>query len=172
MKKPLFIILTLLFAVSGSLAQDKLQKEMPDKSQQEILDLYYKYQDAAIKSDYVFMDNILAEDFISVGPNADMKDREKSVADMKEFTKNARIKFLSLDHSDVKVRLSGNIAVVTADWTLKLVPIANENIAPITETGRITLVFEKRYGKWFATVEHVSFRPRRAAPSTTQGAPK
>lgn len=164
MKKPFICILFLLFSVSVVTAQDKAQKE--------ILELYYKYQDAAIKSDYVFMENVLAQDFISIGPDADMKNREQSVTDMKEFLRNPRIRMLSLDHSDVKVRLSGDMAVVTADWTLKLVPVANENSEPLTETGRITLVFEKRFNTWLVTVEHVSFRPRKIIKQASPNLPK
>lgn len=157
MKKSLIIALTILFAAGAAFAQKKLTAE------QEITNLYYQYQQAAIAGDLVFMQNILAEDHISIGPKGDVRTRAETLEGMRSFIQKPAIKFVSLDHADVRVRVSGNMAAVTADWTLKAKPIwADEKAEPWTDTGMITLVFEKRNDKWLVTIEHVSFRPRRS----------
>jgi ketosteroid isomerase-like protein len=158
MKKSLIIALTILFAAGAAFAQKKLTAE------QEVTNLYYQYQQAAIAGDLVFMQNILAEDHISIGPNGEVRNRTETLEGMKSFILKPTIKFISLDHADVRVRVSANMAVVTADWKLKAKPIwADEKVEPMIDTGMITLVFEKRTDKWLVTVEHVSFRPRRVS---------
>jgi len=65
-------------------------------------------------------------------------------------------KLSSLKHLNMRVRVVGNMAVVTNDWISGTIPIDSTNDEPTTHRGRYTGVFEKRNGRWMVIAEHDS----------------
>ncbi len=53
----------------------------------------------------------------------------------------------------------GNVAVASGTWTWSGVPLGNLQGEPHTDTGRYTMVLEKRGGKWMIVAEHYSEAP-------------
>jgi ketosteroid isomerase-like protein len=65
----------------------------------------------------------------------------------------------SLKHENVKVRVVGNMAVVTNDYTAQTIPIDSPDAEPQTDKGRHTVVFEKRKGRWLVIAEQDTEQP-------------
>jgi ketosteroid isomerase-like protein len=69
---------------------------------------------------------------------------------------NANYKVLTATTDDVKVKVAGNMAFVTGNWTSTTAPTNAANAEPHKDTGRFTGIYEKRGGKWMLVAEHWS----------------
>ena len=73
--------------------------------------------DEAIKnSDVSFYEKILANDYVSYGPDGTMKNKAQVLEEVREQKENPTYKMNAISSDDVKIKLSGNLAVVTAKW--------------------------------------------------------
>ena len=85
--------------------------------------------------------------------------RAETLEDLRREWANKNYKTVSGSTDDAKVKVSGNMALVTANWTTTLASTLAPNAEPHKDTGRYTGVYEKRGGKWVLIAEHFSEAP-------------
>ncbi|MDQ3131392.1 MAG: nuclear transport factor 2 family protein [Acidobacteriota bacterium] len=129
------------------------------KDEQEILKLNSEYEQAGLKNDAAFFERVWADDYIYSGADGKTENRTQALEFVRKEKEKPTFKLISLKSDDVKIRLIGNAAVVTANWTSETTPIGTENVEVHFDKGRYTMVYEKRNGKWTAVSEHISEAP-------------
>ena len=85
---------------------------------------------------------------------------------------HARPGSITSKYSNLKVEARGSMAYVAANFELQATSPEGENA---TDTGRVTVVFEKRDGTWRVVHRHTSFQappgPQRKVPLVTDPGP-
>jgi ketosteroid isomerase-like protein len=148
--KNIFLITAVFFALAtSSLAQT---------AEQEILKIHDGLDKAFIKKDVAFFENVMAADYVYSDPRGRTFDRAGNLEQLKKEWADTSYKALSATTENPKVRIIGNTALITADWTFTsqgTTPNAIEHF----DRGRYTGVYEKRDGKWMLIAEHFSEAP-------------
>jgi ketosteroid isomerase-like protein len=85
------------------------------------------------------LDAILSDDWLVIDPFGEVISKARQAKELKDGTTD----FVSIDSSDVKVRVYGDAAVVTGRYQVKLKIRGRENTIPV----RITESFAKQGGK-------------------------
>jgi uncharacterized protein (TIGR02246 family) len=147
MKKILFIALLTIISTAAVFAQSS-------RDEQEILKIHNSLDQAYLKKDITAFERIMADDYVISGVSGKMMNRTEAVADMRKEFANTNYKVVTAMTDDVKVKVSGNMALVTGNWTSTTVPSDKANAEPHKDTGRFTHVYEKRGGKWMLVAEH------------------
>ena len=131
------------------------------KTEQDILKFIADYDQAYINQDISFAERIWADDYVistetgSKGTRADsLEFWQKEKAD-----KNPKFKLLSFKSVNDTMHISGNTAMVSGTYTSGIVPTDDLKGEPHIDTGRYTMVMEKRNGKWLVIAEHFSEAP-------------
>jgi ketosteroid isomerase-like protein len=149
MKNILFVTASILALAISSLAQT---------AEQEILKIHQGLDQAFIKKDIAYFENLFAADYVYSDPQGRMMDRTSGIAELKKEWADTSYKALGSTSENPKVKIIGNTALITSDWTFKsqaTVPDAIEHV----DRGRYTGVYEKRDGKWMLIAEHFSEAP-------------
>jgi len=152
MKNLLIIILMIFVSTFAVFAQT-------DKDEREILKIHTSLEQAVLKKDIAVFERVFADDYIYSNSYGEMMNRAESLEDARKEWANTKFKKLTASTDDIKVKVSGNMALVTANWTATAVPLDNTNAEPHKDTGRYTGVYEKRTGKWLLVTEHFSEAP-------------
>lgn len=121
--------------------------------EQEVRAFVAEYDKAVAGRNIAFLERVLPDDYVMTGASGRKSDRTQV---LKFFTKERdkpSYRMLSLKHENLVVRVSGNMAVVTNDYTSRTTPIAAPNAEPEIANGRHTGVFEKRSGRWMVIAE-------------------
>ena len=129
----------LLFAVLISSAAFAFS-QTPSKLEQEIINLEQTRVDAVIKGDVAKLEQIFADDLVYTHSNA----RVESKADFLNSVKTGAIKYESMKHSNVKVSLYGNTAVMRGESDIRVV----NNGQPAAFRIRFLNVYVKKDGRW------------------------
>ncbi len=127
-------------------------------AEQEILKIHQGLDQAFIKKDMAYFENVMAADYVYSDPQGKMFDRTGNIEQLKKEWADTSYKVLSATTENPKVQILGNTALITADWTFTsqaTVPDAIEHL----DRGRYTGVYEKREGKWMLIAEHFSEAP-------------
>jgi hypothetical protein len=95
---------------------------------------------AALKADVATYDKLLAHDYISIN----VLGRTSSKAELVENLKSGKVKFESIDVSDVKVKLYGDTALVISTVNVK----GHSGDADLSGQWRSSRVWAKRNGQW------------------------
>ncbi len=148
MKKLITITLLTIVSTFAVFAQN-------GKTEQEILKIHNSLDQAYLNKDTAAFERIMADDYIISGVSGKMQTRAEVLEEMRKEFANANYKVLSAKTDDVKVKVSGSMALVTGNWTSTTVS-ANGTAEPHTDTGRFTHIYEKRGGKWMLVAEHWS----------------
>lgn len=148
MKKLITITLLTIVSTFSVFAQN-------GKTEQEILKIHNSLDQAYLNKDTAAFERIMADDYIISGVSGKMQTRAEVLEEMRKEFANANYKVLSAKTDDVKIKVSGNMALVTGNWTSTTVS-ANGSAEPHTDTGRFTNIYEKRGGKWMLVAEHWS----------------
>jgi hypothetical protein len=122
--------------------------------EQQIKTLHAQGREAALKADSSFWEEYLADDYVGVGADGSLLTKDQSV----EMLKSGAIRYEAIDERNVKVRVYGDTAVVSAVASLKL----SVNKSPLTGNYRETFVWVKQEGNW----KLASFQATRVAPRT------
>ncbi|MCA1626059.1 MAG: nuclear transport factor 2 family protein, partial [Acidobacteria bacterium] len=124
--------------------------------EQEILKIHSSLEQAFLKKDAAVFERIFADDYVYSNPYGKMFNRAEGLEDLRKEWTNTNYKILTSTSDDLKVKVSGNMALVTGNWTSTTVPPDDANAEPHKDTGRYTGVYEKRNGKWLLIAEHYS----------------
>ena len=148
--KNIFFIAAAVFALSiSSIAQT---------GEQEILKIHHGLDQAFIKKDMAYFENVMAANYVYSDPQGRTFDRTGNLEQLKKEWADTSYKAVSSTTENPKVQILGNTALITADWTFTsqaTVPDAIEHL----DRGRYTGVYEKRDGKWMLIAEHFSEAP-------------
>lgn len=123
------------------------------KDEQEVRDFLAEYDKAVSSRDIAFLERVLADDYIQTGTTGRAYDRTRVLKFFAQQRDKPTYRMNSLKHENVKVRVVGNMAVVTNDYTAQTTPIDSPNAEPQTAKGRHTKVIEKRNGRWMVIAE-------------------
>lgn len=113
------------------------------KSEKEIRAVLAQSDQANLKGDAEALatyDRILTDDYTRIPPNGTALNK----AELLNSVKAGQTKYESLQHSDIKVRIYGNTAVVTGVATEKGIRQGNS----FSGKTRWTRIFVKRGGEW------------------------
>ena len=132
--KNLFALAVLLLAACGLALGDQASDE------RELKQLVNDLNAAIVKADIVFLDRVLAQDYIHYRPRGTVETR----AQYMENRKAGSVNFESLVADDVKVRFYGDTAIVTYRSTAK----GKDQQGTIDEQRLWTRVFVRRDGRW------------------------
>lgn len=149
MKTLLKITLLTLVAVLSVSAQN-------GKAEREIRSLLAESEQAGVKRDVAFIERVLADDYTYSGSNGTMENRAQALDYLKQQRDKPTYKIISFKTENQKVRVTGNTAIVTGDWTLQSASVDSPADEPHTDKGRITTILEKRNGRWLIVAEHES----------------
>ncbi len=134
--------LLLLFALLLSLPAGAQTKQTPE---QEVLQVTREWLEAEERPDRATLRRIIADDFMGTGPMGNMVIKDEVIPE-----EGSQSGGLSMTTSDMKARIFGDTAVVTAKGVQK----AGEKRAL-----RFTVVFAKRDNRWQMVAAHLSAIP-------------
>jgi ketosteroid isomerase-like protein len=137
--KSVFLLFWLIIAVSPfSPAQtaNTLEQELMHLEQQRI--------DAVTRGDLPALERIFADDLLYTHSNA----RQETKQQFLESVKSGNIKYEAMKHSDLKVQLFGDTAVLRGKSDIKGIANGQSFAFPI----RFITVYVKRNGRWQMTV--------------------
>lgn len=138
-----FCVLLLLGSVlgtsRGALAQAKVSLH-EEQVIREVLELERHTKDAMIHSDAAFTERSLADDYVAIGPLGDVITK----ADVISARRTSQLHYVSVDFSEVAVRVYGDAAIVTARAEVKGTDLGQDFSGPY----RFTRVWVKHNGEW------------------------
>ena len=107
---------------------------------------------AEMRSDTDFLERVLADDFVAVGPRGFMLTKEQWLSrhDSRSLT------YESFELDEVWVRVHGDAAVITGRETAEGLYKAQDVRHDIREQFRATLVFVEQQGRWLLFSLHLS----------------
>jgi len=119
-------------------------------AEQELIKLENRWNDAIVKHDWTFFDQILADDYISTNFDGNVGTK----ADFLEFLKSGESVMAASIVDDMKVRIYGDAAVVTGRFTTVKELYQGKDLSG---RYRLTDTWVKDYlGHWRCVAEHVS----------------
>lgn len=145
MKKYIAIAFLILATVFTAAAQT-------ETDEQTIRKMISDYDQAIGKNDTSFFERTLSDDYFMSGPYAEVETK----ADALKWAQKSPYRDSMSKAENVRVRVVGNMAVATADWTTTRVMKDDKLAVPHTDFGRFTVILEKRDGQWKIVAEHVS----------------
>ncbi len=146
------LVLLLVIVTMGSLAiAQKAKSASGADDAAQLKDIENKWNDALLKNDAAYVDSVTAPEWSMIDENAAVSDKATGLNRLRAGT----TKLESSTVTDLKARVYGNAAVVTAAYTEK----GTLNGKPFQHSGMFTDTFVKRNGKWLAVATHLSIRP-------------
>ncbi len=116
--------------------------------QEEILKLEQEFGQAMIKNDADAIGRFLADDWIIIDPDGGIIERARFL----DVIKSGTLSHEAMDSNDIRVRIYGNTATVTALTTSKGKFMGQE----FTTRERATDVFVKDSGRWQCVISHLT----------------
>lgn len=151
MRRTLLIVLLTLASASFAYAQ-AVQQAAGSSDEQWIRDLERRLGDGITRMDREDVAKIMADDFISVGSNGDVTNKEQTLDTMRPYP-NVKISF-QIEDTDVRL-YEGTTAIVMGRDTLILE--TKERRAVIDY--RFTRVYIKKQGRWQLVTQQVTQLP-------------
>jgi uncharacterized protein (TIGR02246 family) len=142
------MLLFVFFGAATSFAQNT-------RAEQEVLKVNSDYDKAILARDLSFHEKLLAPEFIAYNPDGSSKSRSEVLEGLKKQKAAPTFKTTAVTSDDVKVKVSGNLAVVTGAWKTTSSSMEADAV-PRTEQGRYTVVYEKRDGRWLLVTDHAT----------------
>ncbi len=148
MRKLITITIFITASVLSTFAQSK--------AEQEVLKFNSEFEQAQINRDVAYFERVFADDYTFSGPTAEVEDKAKAIAWIRNEKEKPTYKMVSVKSENVKAKVMGNMAILTGDWIGTSMSATDAQAEPHTDRGRYTAVLEKRNGKWIVLAEHVS----------------
>jgi ketosteroid isomerase-like protein len=116
--------------------------------EEELLKLEKGFAEAIVKNDLERLGRIVADDWIIVDPNGEIVDRARFF----EVIKSGSLTHETMESEDLRVRVYGDSAVVTAVTRTKGTFMGQD----FSTRERATDVFVKREGRWQCVLTHLT----------------
>ena len=129
-------------------------------AEEEVRNFLAEYEQAILKRDIAFMERVLVDDYAYMSSNGSRENRTQALDYFKQQREKPTYKIVSFKRENVDVRIIGDLAVVTEDWTYRTAPVDSATEEPRLDRGISTMVLQKRGQKWMILAEHESERPR------------
>ena len=123
---------------------------MGDTSQLEVI--ARDWAAAELRGDTVVLGEILAEDFVAVGPRGFMLTREEWLS----RHDSGKLTYESFEWDEVSVRVHGNAAVMIGRQTVRGLYQDGDSRYEIQDKFRATLLFVEEQGRWLLLGLHLS----------------
>lgn len=149
MKKLLTTILLIFVSTFAAFAQN-------GEAEREILKIHKGFDEAFLKNDVAYFERYFAPEYIYSNNFGKLISREENLEYYRSLGTKPTFKVLANTTDDVKIRVTGNAALVTANWTTTVLPIGDPKAESHTDKGRYTGVYERRGGKWLVVADHNS----------------
>jgi ketosteroid isomerase-like protein len=114
--------------------------QAPSAAEQELTKVEHQWAEAVLKGDVQALERLYTEEYLSIGGDGATYTKTQDIADVKSG--NFKLAEFKLD--EIKVRIHGEVAVVTGRNTIK----ATYKGTDISGAYRFTDVFVKRAGRW------------------------
>ncbi len=148
--KNYFLTAVLMFCFSFVFAQNP-------KDEQDVRKLNEQYDEAIKNTDVAFYERVLAPDYVSFETDGSIKNRNEVLEKVKKQKANPTYRISDIGSDDVKVKVSGNLAVVTAEWNVTTQSIEDDESHK--DQGHYLAVYEKKKGNWQLISEMGSEKP-------------
>ncbi len=153
--KPILMIAVLVLTVAPSAVFSQLEetKGSPPRagetsSEQEVRQLEQQLRNASLKGDASFFDRVWDEEYSRTNSIGAVLDRKEALEDYN----SGDLKYDRLDFDDVRIRVFGDTAIVTARATIK----GRYEDTKLEGAYRHTRVWVKRPGGWKVVAYHTS----------------
>lgn len=123
----------------------------------EVKKLNAQFDEAIKNADVAFYERVLAPDYISYSNDGSTKNKTKVLEEVRKHKANPTYRINNVDSEDVNVKISGNLAVVSAKWNMTSNSIEEDE--PHNDTGHYLAVYEKKNGQWQIVSEMGSEKP-------------
>jgi ketosteroid isomerase-like protein len=134
----LVALVGLLMASDG--ASQKKDSGMKDKAEEELAAVEKAWAQAFVKNDAEAIGRFMADDWTIIGPDGSMMDKSNFLGVIKSGTLTHEV----MEFDDMKVRVYGDVAVVTSRSTSK----GKFKGQAFSELERSSDVFVKQKGQW------------------------
>jgi ketosteroid isomerase-like protein len=146
MRKILLVTFLFIAAAIPAFAQTTAQREQNNSAaEQAVLKLTQEWLDAETRVDRAALNRIIADDFLGTGPRGTTVSKTDVIP-----REGSEGHGLAISGQDIKVRVFGDTAIVTARGLPKVQQ---------QPELRITVVFVKRAGRWQMVAGHLSALP-------------
>ena len=129
----------LIFTLFVVLFAFPVRAQTPSSAEQEVLRLEQTLDQAFLKKDRATFERMLADDYVYVHSNGTMTNKAQEIAE----AMSADIKWTASKLDNLKVRIYGDVAVVTGEQTL-----TGSAKGYISGLRRITDLWVRRNGRW------------------------
>lgn len=137
--KNYFLTTVLVFCIATVFAQSSADET-------EVRKLNEAFDNAIKNSDVAFYERVLASDYLSYRSDGLVRNRSEVLEEVKKEKANPTFRLSKVGSDDVKVKLSGDLAVVTAQWNATGQSLDTDE--PHTDLGHYMAVYQKRDGRW------------------------
>ncbi|MFN7943910.1 MAG: nuclear transport factor 2 family protein [Blastocatellia bacterium] len=120
--------------------------EVSANSEKEVETARQEYDKAYVSQDVAAFDRLAADEYLLTQPDGKVSTKAEVIA----LSKSGDIKVEKGQSDNVKVRLYGNTALVTGQWTEK----STTKGKPFAGTVQYTTVYVKKNGKWQIVSDH------------------
>ncbi len=123
--------------------------------EQEIMKIHHSLETSFIKGELGPFEAAMAESYTFSGPDGKEQTRAEVLKDMRDELAKPNYKNISGVSDNVKIRVLGNAAYVTAGWT-SVSQALGDGSEPHTDKGQYTGIYEKIGGKWMLVREAIT----------------
>lgn len=134
------LALMVVLAISISLFGSEKKQSTGSSVEDQVKALDRQSRDAALKGDTTFLEQHLADNYISIGGNGKQMTKDQAI----QSRKSGNMKYDSIDVHDQKVRVYGNTAIVDDYATVK----GTSNGQPVSGEYRASFVWVKQGKDW------------------------
>ncbi len=136
----ILVFLCILPAFALAQAEKKSSPTAPTKAEQAVMKFEQERVEALTQGDLAKLEPLLADDLTYTHSSGRVDSKEQFL----ESLKNGSVKYESMTHSNVKVALYGNTAVMRGESELKLISGGR----PVAFRIRFLNVYVKKAGRW------------------------
>jgi ketosteroid isomerase-like protein len=131
-----------------------------ESAERDVKTFLAQYEQAILKRDIAFMERILADDYTYLSSTGARENRNQTLGYWRQQRDKPTYRIVSFTRENINVRVIGDTAVVTEDWTYRTTPVDSKTDEPRIDKGVGTIVLQKRGNRWMLLAEHDSERPR------------
>lgn len=146
---PTFLLFAILASAIASYAQSA-------KGERKFRSFLANFEKAVSERDIDFLERVMPDDYVRTDTIGKMTDRARLLKYFAQQKAKPTFRYVSLKHPNMKVRVVGNMALVTNDSIAETTSSETSGAESIIDKGRYTGVFEKRNGRWMVIAEHDS----------------
>jgi ketosteroid isomerase-like protein len=149
MRRHLSIIILLIATTLPASGRAASRDKPTEKDEQAVRAVISALSEAGQKRDVAAIDRIYAADFFHTNADGSIMTKEQVLASYKA---PAQAVFESNKHTEERVQLHGDAAVVSGTVTLK----GRMNEQPFVRSWRVTYVLSRLHGRWQIIASHAS----------------